>query len=54
MAQKTSSPIYIKHQHKIMILLGMIIVLFTYNAPSRLGVMFGSLIIGVGIARVRD
>lgn len=54
MAKKSTDPVYIKHQHKIMIILGLIIVLFTFNASSHWGVIFGSLIIGVGLARVRD
>lgn len=54
MAKKSEEAAYIKHQHKIMILLGLMIVLFTYDSTSHLGVLFGALIMGVGLARVRD
>lgn len=54
MAKKSANSALIKHQHKIMILLGLVIVLLTYNSTSHLGVILGSLIIGAGIARVRD
>lgn len=45
---------FVKHEHKIMIILGLLIVLFTYDSTSHLGVIFGSLIIGVGLARIKD
>ncbi len=45
---------FVKHEHKIMILLGLVIVLFTYDSTSHIGVIFGSLIIGVGLARIKD
>lgn len=54
MAKKSTDPVYIKHQHKVMIILGLVIVLFTFRESSHWGVIFGSLITGVGIARVRD
>lgn len=55
MAKKNNqSNEYLKHQHKIMILIGLLIIVVTYNADSHLGVIFGSLIVGAGIARVKD
>jgi Na+/proline symporter len=50
---KTSKE-YIKHQHKLMILIGLLIVIFTYNAESHIGAIFGALIIGAGLARISD
>ncbi len=52
--QNSFSKEYIKHQHKIMILFGLVIVIFTYNSISHVGVIFGSLIIGAGLARIND
>lgn len=45
---------FIKHEHKVMIILGLVIVVFTYDLTSHIGVIFGSLIIGVGLARIKD
>jgi hypothetical protein len=50
---KTSKE-YIKHQHKLMVLIGLLIVIFTYNADSHIGVIFGALIVGAGLARIND
>ena len=38
---KLNNSAYTKHQHKIMILLGLVIVLFTYGSSSHLGPIFG-------------
>lgn len=51
---KNSNKVYIKHQHKVMIFIGLGIVLFSYGWETHLGVIFGSLIMGVGIARIKD
>jgi len=45
---------YIKHQHKVMVLVGLAIILFTYSLRSHIGVIFGALIVGAAIARVKD
>lgn len=54
MVKKATNNEYMKHQHKVMIILGVAIVLFTFNWDNRVGIIFGSLIMGVGIARVKD
>ncbi|HSX30554.1 MAG TPA: hypothetical protein VLE99_01430 [Candidatus Saccharimonadales bacterium] len=49
-----NSPAYLKHSHKLMVLLGLVIVLLAYNDRSDLVVIFGAMIMGVGVARIKD
>ena len=49
-----SSKQYIKHQHKIMVILGIAILFLSYSSDTSVWVIFGAIIIGAGLARIND
>lgn len=53
MATKKSGQQYLKHQHKIILLLGLLIFTFSYQSRQDFVIAFAAIIIGVAIANIK-